>query len=126
MVYRRFVRLLLLCWLVFCPFGIVLLGLPVSFPTCKLPDRGHVCELVTDGVIDGRVLGGDGICRVSLPRSAGHAGVSCESRVLGSFERIRLNRKTQHTLQDLVIWGVFRLVPGFGSLVFYLWLSRFA
>ena len=86
-----------------------------KFPTWRLPGRGHVCELVTDGVVGDRVVGGDGICRVSFPRSAGRAGVSCESVVLGSFKRIRLNRKKhQHTLQDLVIWGVFRLVPGFG------------
>ena len=53
-----------------------------EFPTWRLPDRGHVCELVTDGVVGARVLDGDGICRVSLPRSVGHAGGSCESRVL--------------------------------------------
>ena len=27
----------------------------------KLPDKGHVCELVTDGVVDDRVLGCDGV-----------------------------------------------------------------
>ena len=54
-----------------------------KLPTWRLPDRGHVCELVTDGVVGDRVLGGDGICSVSFPRSAGRAGVSCESRVFG-------------------------------------------
>ena len=92
---------LLLCWLVFCPFGIVLPGLLVNFPLRGFLDRGHVCELVTDGVVGHRVLGGDGICRVSFPRSAGRAGVSCESRVLGGFKRIRLNRKTPAHLARL-------------------------
>ena len=50
-----------------------------TFPTWRLPDLGHVCELVTDNVVGDRVLEGDGICRVSFPSSAGRAGVSCES-----------------------------------------------
>ena len=54
-----------------------------QFPTWRL--RGHVCELVTDGVVGARVPGGDGICRVSLLGSVGQAGGSCESRILGSF-----------------------------------------
>ena len=45
-----------------------------KFSTWELPDKGHVCELVTDGVVGARVLDGDGICRVSLPRSVGPAG----------------------------------------------------
>ena len=48
-----------------------------KFPTWRLPDRGHVCELVTDGVVGARVLGGDRVCRVSFPGSAGGAGVFC-------------------------------------------------
>ena len=72
-----------------------------KFLTWRLPDRGHVCELVTGGVVGDRVLGGAGICRVSFPRSAGRAGVSCESRVSGGFERIRLNRKTPAHLARL-------------------------
>ena len=72
-----------------------------TFPTWRLPDKGHVCELVTDGVLGARVLGGDGICRVSFPRSVGPAGGSCESRVLGGFKRIRLNRKTPAHLARL-------------------------
>ena len=72
-----------------------------KFPSWRLPDRGHVCELVTDGVVGARVLGGAGICRVSLPRSAGRAGVSCESRVLEGFKRLRLNRKTPAHLARL-------------------------
>ena len=72
-----------------------------KLPTWRLPDRGHVCELVTDGVVGARVLGGDGICRVSLPRSAVRAGVSCERRVLGGFKRIRLSRKTPAHLARL-------------------------
>ena len=34
-----------------------------KFPTWRLPDRGHVCELVTDGVVGARVLDNDGIGR---------------------------------------------------------------
>ena len=67
---------------------------PCRFPNWKLPDKGHVCELVTDSVVDDRVLGGDGVCRVSFPGSAGGTGVICEGKVLAGFKRIRLNRKT--------------------------------
>ena len=72
-----------------------------KFPTWRLPDRGHVCELVTDGVVGARVLDHDGIGRDSLPRSVGRAGGSFESRVLESFKRIRLNRKTPAHLARL-------------------------
>ena len=51
---------------------------------------------------------------ISFPRSAGRAGVSCENRVLGALKKSDSTEKHQHTLQDLVIGGVFRLVPGFG------------
>ena len=44
--------------------------LACRFPKWKLPDKGHVCELVTDSVVDDRVLGGDVVCRVSFPSSA--------------------------------------------------------
>ena len=54
-------------------------------PTWRLPDRGHVCELVTEGVVGARVLGDDGIGRDLFPHSVGRAGVSCMSRVLGGF-----------------------------------------
>ena len=64
-------------------------------------EASHVCELVTDSVVGDRVLGSDGICRVSSPSSAGGAGVSCKSRVLGCFKRIRLNRKTPAHLARL-------------------------
>ena len=46
-----------------------------KFPTWRLPDKCHVCELVTDSVVGDRVLEGDGTCRVSFPSSAGRAGV---------------------------------------------------
>ena len=59
--------------------------LACRFPNWKLPDKGHVGELVTDSVDDDRVLGCDGVCRVSFPGSAGGAGVFCKSRVLGGF-----------------------------------------
>ena len=72
--------------------------LACRFPYWKLPDKGHVCELVTDSVVDDRVLGSDGVCRVSFPGSAGSTGVFCEGGVLGRFERIRLNRKTPANL----------------------------
>ena len=72
-----------------------------KFPTWRLPDKGHVCELVTDVVVDDRVLGCDGVCRVSFPGSAGSTGVFCEGMVLGSFKRIRLNRKTPAHLARL-------------------------
>ena len=49
--------------------------LACRFPNWKLPDKGHVCELVTDRVVDDRVLGSDRFCRVSFPGSAGGAGV---------------------------------------------------
>ena len=72
-----------------------------KFLTWRIPDKGHVCELVTGGVVGDRVLDGDGICRVSLPRSVGHAGSSCESPVFGCSKRIRLNRKTPPHLARL-------------------------
>ena len=65
-----------------------------KLPTWRLPHRGHVCELVTEGVIGARVLGDDGIGGDLFPHSVGRAGGSFENRVLGSFLRIRLNRKT--------------------------------
>ena len=65
-----------------------------KFPTWHLRDRGHVRELVTESGIDGRVLEGDGVCRVPFPGSAGDAGVLCDGRFVGDFKRIRLNRKT--------------------------------
>ena len=67
----------------------------------KLPDKGHVCELVTDGVVGDRVHGGDEVCRVSAPGSAGGAGVLCDCSVLGGFKSIRLNRKTHAHLARL-------------------------
>ena len=57
--------------------------------------------MVTDSVVDDRVLGGDGVCRVSFPGSVGGTGVCCESRVLGCFKSIRLNRKTPAHLARL-------------------------
>ena len=65
-----------------------------KLPTWRLPDRGHVCELVTEGVVGARVLGDDGIGRDLFPHSVGRAGGSFENRVLGGFKRIRFNRKT--------------------------------
>ena len=76
-----------------------------KFPTWRLLDMGHVCELVTDSVVGDQVLGGAGIRRVSFPSSAGRAGVTCESQVLGGFKRIRLNRKTPAHLARLCNLG---------------------
>ena len=72
-----------------------------KFPTWRLPDRGHVCQLVPDGVFGALVLDNDGIDRDLLPRSVGCAGGSFEGRVLGGFKRIRLNRKTPAHLARL-------------------------
>ena len=83
------------------------------FPTWELPVRGHVGELVTESDVDGQVLRGESVCHVPLPGSGG-AAVVCEGRVLGGFERIRLNRKTPAQLAGYVVWEVSRLVPGFG------------
>ena len=88
--------------------------LACKFPTWRLPDRGHVCELVTDCVVGGRVLGGDGVSRVSLPGSAGGTGAICEGRVFGSLKEFDSTEKHQHTLHDLILWGVYRLVLRFG------------
>ena len=65
-----------------------------KLPTWRLPDRGHVCDLVTEGVDGARVLRDDGISRDLFPHSVGRAGGFFENRVLGGFKRIRLNRKT--------------------------------
>ena len=71
--------------------------LACRFPNWKLPDKGHVCELVTDGVVDDRVLGCGGVCRVSSPGSACGTGIICGGWVLGGFKRSRLNRKISCT-----------------------------
>ena len=63
-------------------------------PTWRLPDRGRVCELVTEGVDGARVLGSDGMGGDLFPPSVGRAGGSFENRVLSGCKRIRLNRKT--------------------------------
>ena len=42
-----------------------------------------------------------GLVGICFPSSAGRAGVSCESRVLGCFKKIRLNRKTPAHLARL-------------------------
>ena len=92
---------LLLCWLVFCPFGIVLPGLLVNFPLgIFLTGVMNVSWLLMVLLVLGS-LKVNGICRVSLPRSVGHAGGSCESRVLVGIKRIRLNRKTPAHLARL-------------------------
>ena len=70
--------------------------------------------MVTEGGIHGRVLGGDRVCRVPFPGSAGGAGVLCDGGFFDRFERIRLNRKTHAHLARHVVWEVYRLVPGFG------------
>ena len=92
-----------------------------KFPTWRLPDRGHVCELVLDGVFGALVLDDDGIDRDLLPRSLGRAGGSFEGRVLGGFKRIRLNRKTPAHLARLGNLESVQSTEGFwGTLVFYL------
>ena len=94
---RLLVLLLLLYWVELCTFGIVLPGLLVSFPL-----GGFLTAVMfVSWSLSDRVLEGDGICRVSFPSSAGRAGVSCESRVLGGFKRIRLNRETPAHLARL-------------------------
>ena len=108
--------------------------LACMIPTWRLPDRCHVCQLVADGVVGARVLDDDGIGRGLLPRSVGRAGGSFESRVLGGFKRIRLNRKTPAHLARLgnlgsvssrsKVWKRLRVSEA--SLVSYLWLSCFA
>ena len=80
------------------------------FPDWKLPDKGHVCDLVTDGVVGGRVLGSDGVRCVSVPGSAGVAGIICDGRVLRSVKRIRLNRKTPAHLARVGSRGVSCLI----------------
>ena len=47
-----------------------------KLPTWRLPDRGHVCELVTEGVDGARVLGSDGMGGDLFPPSVGRAGGS--------------------------------------------------
>ena len=81
----------------FLPLRYCSARLACRFPTWRLPDRGHVCELVTDSVVDARVLVRDGVCRVSFPGSAGGTGVLFDGRVLRGFKRIRLNRKNTCT-----------------------------
>ena len=48
---------LLRYWLDFLPLRYCSSRLACRFPTWRLPDMGHVCELVTDGVVDDRFLG---------------------------------------------------------------------
>ena len=71
--------------------------LACRFPTWKLLDKGDVCELVTDGVVDDRVLGRDSVCRVSLPGSACGTGVLCDGRVLGAFKKNSTQQKNTST-----------------------------
>ena len=85
-----------------------------KLPTWRLPDRGRVRDLVADSVDDARFLGRDRLGGDSFPPPVGRAGDSFDDRVLGGVKRIRLNRKHQHTLQDLGTLRVFSLVPGFG------------
>ena len=96
-----------------------------KLPTWRLPDRGRVRELVTEGVDGARVMGWMGIC---FPPSVGRAGGSFENRVLGGFKRIRLNRKTPAHLTRVGNCAssksrskVWKRLRGFwGSLVFSL------
>ena len=86
-----------------------------KFPTWELPVRGHVREKVTESGVDGQVPRGDRVCHVPLPGSAGVILVYSVrvgfSVVLKEFDS---TEKHQHTLQDLVVWEVSRLVPEFG------------
>ena len=80
--------------------------LACKFPTWKLPDRDHVCDLVTEGNIDGLVLRSDGVRCVPFPGSAGGAGVLCDGRVLGGFKKNPTQQKKHlHTLLDMVVRG---------------------
>ena len=65
-----------------------------KFPTWRLPDRGHVCELVTESVDGARLLGCVRMGGDLFPPPVSRAGGSFENRVLGGVKRIRLNRKT--------------------------------
>ena len=60
-------------------------------PTWDLLVHGQVAGLITDGSL--------GDC-AELPGPSGDPGVHCEGRAFGSVKRVRLNTKTQHTLQD--------------------------
>ena len=85
-----------------------------KFPTWRLPDRGHVCELITDGVFGALVLDNDGTDRDLLPRSVGRAGGSFEGRFWRASNEFGSTEKHQHTLLNVGTWRVFSLVPGFG------------
>ena len=72
--------------------------------------------MVTEGVIDGRVLGCEWVCRTPFPGSAGGAGVSAMVGFLEALKEFDSTEKHLHTLQDMVVWEreEYRLVPGFG------------
>ena len=89
--------LLLLCWLVFYPFGIVLPGLLVSYPLGGFLTGVTVCELVTEGVVGARVLGDDGIGWDLFPHSVGRAGGSFENWVLGGLQENSTQQKNTST-----------------------------
>ena len=78
-------------------------------------DKGHVCELVTDRVVDDRILGCDGGFVVFLSLALPVALVFfVRVGFLGAYKKFDSTEKHQHTLQDLGIWRVFSLVLGFG------------
>ena len=77
-------------------------------PTWGLPARGHVQGLLTDFAGIGEVS------RAQLPGLVGGAGVLGGRRILGGVKRVRLHRKSQHTLQELAGMGVLSLVQGSG------------
>ena len=90
---------LLRCWLEFCPFGIVLPGLLVASLLGSFLTRAmFVSWLLWVLLMIGFVVE---IGFVVFQGSAGGAGVLCDGRVLGGFQRIRLNRKTPARLASL-------------------------
>ena len=84
-------------------------------PTWGLPARGFVHGLVAEFAGMGDVPWGRHVARAQLPSLVGDARVLGGRRILGSVERVRLHRKTQHTLQGLAGMGVLSLVEGSGK-----------
>ena len=91
--------------------------LACRFPNWKLPDKGHVCEFVTDSVVDDRVLGCDGVCRFLSLALLVVLVFSVRVGFLGALKDFHSTEKHQHTLQDLVVRGVYRLVLKFGRVL---------
>ena len=72
-----------------------------KLPTWRLPDRGHVCELVTEGVDGTWVLGGGWICRVRCLTLLVMLVVLLRIGFWGALREFDSTEKHQHTLHDL-------------------------